>query len=121
MNFKRTTPCANCPFRSDIRPFIYPERAREILEGEGTFPCHKTVDYSVDADDGDGLGGAGRVHEKSQQCAGVLIVREHIGRPNQIMRIAERLGMYDHTKLDMHAPVYKSIDEAVAAHEANYP
>ena len=38
---------------------------------------------------------------------------EHNQEPNQMMRIMERLGFYDRTKLDMDAPVFKSYDEFV--------
>lgn len=38
-------------------------------------------------------------------CAGALIFLEKRYRPNQLMRISERLGMYDRTKLDMKAKV----------------
>lgn len=53
----------------------------------GAFPCHKTLDYSGD---GDGL-----YRETSQHCAGALIFAEKNGNSTQMMRIAERLGMYD--------------------------
>lgn len=107
MQFTMTKPCANCPFRTD-RPFhLDPERTRDILHaitvGQQTFACHKTVDYSHDDDEGDG-----RHHKKTQHCAGALILLEHIDRPNQMMRIAERLGLYDRTKLDMDAPVFRT-------------
>lgn len=102
MTYDLTTPCANCPFRNDITPFIHPERCEEILNEEGTFRCHKTDDHNV------------------QHCAGFLIIREKEDRPNQMMRIAERLGAYDHTKLNMDAPIYDSVHEAVSAHEEHH-
>jgi hypothetical protein len=40
---------------------------------------------------------------------------EKEGRSSQMMRIAERLGMYDHTKLDMDAPIYDSFDDMIDA------
>jgi hypothetical protein len=33
-----------------------------------------------------------------------------------MMRIAERLNMYDRTKLNMDAPVYNSFDQMMDAH-----
>lgn len=112
-DFNMRTPCRHCPFRSDIRPFLTGERAEEIAEAieRGlTFTCHKTVDYSDE-----------QPHETdaSMHCAGALIIAEKEGCPPQMARIAERLGMYDRTKLDMSAPVYESFSEWVdAAYEA---
>ena len=111
MKYERTAPCKNCPFRSDVKPFFTYARAVEITDSithqQMTFPCHKTIDY----DDDDG-------HEtkEAQHCAGALILLEKIEQPNQMMRIAERLGMYDYKKLNMDAPVYEDVDEMLEAH-----
>lgn len=113
-----TGPCADCPFRSDKAPFLDEDRAKEIalsLESGATFYCHKTVDYDRAWDDDDS-DGRGDVTGKSRACAGSLITLEKEDRPNQIMRIGERLGLYDRTRLDMDAPVYPSMREWVAAH-----
>lgn len=104
MNFDLKTPCKDCPFRSDISFALRPERAREItaslLRGE-SFPCHKTTKFD---DDGEPV----LNNKKEQHCAGALIFLERQERPNQMMRIAERLGGYDMRKLDMDAPVFNS-------------
>ncbi|WP_168223156.1 hypothetical protein [Pseudarthrobacter sp. NIBRBAC000502770] len=50
-------------------------------------------------------------------CAGASIVLEHEERPNQITRIAERLGFYDHKALNKNSPVPHSMDEWVARHD----
>jgi hypothetical protein len=111
--FNLKQPCGACPFRTDQHAFLDPERAREIadhlLAGD-SFHCHKTLDYSSED-------GSGETTSKSMHCAGAMIVLEHEERPNQIMRIAERLGFYDHTKLNMDSPVPHSMDEWVARHE----
>jgi hypothetical protein len=105
MDFDLKRPCANCPFRTDIPPFLRPARAKEILDvliqQQGTFACHKTVDYS-------GEDGAARRSDSEKHCAGATILLEKIGRPNQLMRIAERLRMYDPKQLDMSAAVFDS-------------
>lgn len=108
MSYGLTTPCANCPFRTDVRPYITAARAREILSSEGEFHCHKTLDYSD---------GEGRERKGTQVCAGFLICLEYEGRPNQMMRIAGRIGMYDPRKLNMGAPVYRGVSRAIAAHK----
>jgi len=109
VNYDLRKPCVTCPFRSDVPPFITAGRAAGILAGGAGFACHKTVDY--DDDTGDGM-----VTRKSQHCAGVLIILEKENRPHQMMRICERLGFYDPSKLDMAAPVYGSIRAAIRAH-----
>jgi hypothetical protein len=112
MKFDLKKPCANCPFRND-RPdqegWLGEERAADIIDAitrlQGTFSCHKTNGHD---DEGEAI-----VNENSQHCAGALIMLEHNQEPNQMMRIMERLGFYDRTKLDMDAPVFKSYDEFV--------
>ena len=111
MKFDLKRPCAECPFRCDIRPYLTAERAREIISaivpGQQTFACHKTVDYEQDSD--------GVVDNDSQHCAGALILLEKIERPNQMMRIAERLGLYDRRALDMTAPIFDNTFQFVKA------
>lgn len=109
------TPCAQCPFRTDIKPFITAERAESILTADGEFHCHKTIEVGDNIDD-DKNWAEVTDDKNAQVCAGFLICLEHEGRPNQMMRIAERIGMYDASKLRMDAPVYRSIDDAVSAH-----
>lgn len=113
MNFNSTKPCANCPFRTDIKPFLTIERAEEIaasiVDQQQAFLCHKTT---VDTGDGE------RVETgSSEHCAGALIMLEHMERPNQVMRIAERLGMYDRRNLKMDSPVFDDADEWIDTQE----
>ncbi len=106
MKYDKTTPCDNCPFRSD-KPFhLSRGRVREIQAGlvRGGFPCHKTT---VPCEDEDGSANL-RATDKSQHCAGALILLEKLETPSQMMRICERIGLYDATKLNMAAPVYDS-------------
>lgn len=99
--FDLRRPCAQCPFRSDIRPYLRPGRIEEIAEATA-FHCHKTVDYSNDGD--------GDVVPDSQLCAGWLIVQEKEGRPAQTLQVMQRLGFYHPERLDMAAPVYESFE-----------
>lgn len=115
-------PCDHCPFRIDRPPFIRPERGSEILaalRNGGTFSCHRTVDYdAIDEDeelDEDGnerpIAGAGE-----EFCAGALVLLERTGgaERNQMVRIEERLGRLDLSKLDLGAPVASSFAEWIA-------
>lgn len=104
MKFERKKPCSNCPFRKD-KPFpLSVARAREITDGlikqQATFTCHKTLDLA---------------EREQQHCAGALIMLEKMGQPNQMMRISERLGMYNRFELDMDFPVYKNHTEFINA------
>jgi len=128
MQFNLKSPCKDCPYRTDKEPFITQGRAEELaraLLGDGFFYCHKYVDYDlveeseplddIDAEEqmeGEFYAGT----ESDQMCAGSMIMLEHMGQANQMMRIAERLGMYDHTQMDMEAPVFKSSDEFIKHH-----
>lgn len=118
MKFDMTTPCDNCPFRTEPPFYGGLQRAQEIadaLERGQTFQCHKTVEY-VDSDDNDGETSVPTPGD--QHCAGALILLERNGMPGQLARIAERFGMYDPSKLDMDAPVYDDLEQFVEAMEA---
>lgn len=82
---------------------------------DGEFHCHETVDYC--SEDGDG-----RTTERTQVCAGFLILREKMKHPNQMMRIAERLGVYSHKRLmENNASVddvFDSVDEMLEYQES---
>lgn len=109
--FALKRPCGDCPFRSDRPAFLDRDRAQEIadsLEADASFHCHKTLDY--DTEDG-----SGEVTDSSKHCAGALIILEREESPNQMMRIGERLGMYDRDLLDMDAPVHESLSAWVLA------
>lgn len=99
MQYTMTTPCPECPFLKSMSHGYSIRRLREFASGE--FPCHKTADYR---EDDDGSGGF-VANSESQHCAGALIFNEKRNQPHQMMRICERFGHYDRTKLDMTAEV----------------
>jgi hypothetical protein len=110
MRFDLKRPCSHCPFRNDRAPYLNAKRARTIAESlvQHTFACHETT---VDT-------GAGEREATvdSQHCAGALIMLEHARQPSQMMRIAERLRIYDRQRLDMASPVFQSPFAFVGAH-----
>ena len=111
VNFNLHTPCKDCPFRTDVKPYLRPDRVMEIcaniIERQQTFACHKTTEHDEDGDP---------IHSNDEQhCAGALVFLERLERPNQLMRIAERFGQYDRRKLDMTAPVYRTPTEMARA------
>jgi hypothetical protein len=110
MKYDMTKPCAKCPFVRGTQMRLRPDRIRDIersvnQHNGATFPCHETLDYS----DGDG----GRDTDKTTHCAGALIYIEKQGVSSQMMRIAERLGMYDRRKLADEGLVWDDVDEWV--------
>jgi hypothetical protein len=115
MKFDLTKPCANCPFRSDIKPYLRrggaASIATDITQNQRTFTCHKTTVTDPD-DDSAMMDGP-----NAQHCAGALILLEKLKQPNQMMRWMERINMYDRTKLDMNAPVFDTVKEFVRAQE----
>lgn len=111
-------PCANCPFLKDEKAAIGLSPGRrdgiiaDLIDGTVTgFSCHKTVYHSktggrwVEANDGDGE----EVYQQSgkeQQCAGALAVLEKINRPTQLVRIMERMGLYDR---EQYTPMFELV------------
>lgn len=110
------TPCKDCPFRTDVKPYL---RAARVSELEGSlahrgrdFTCHKTLVVDEDEDGGDEDGEGSLVPgPNAQRCAGAAILLHKIGRENQMMRLEERLGLLDLSALDMDAPVFDSFLE----------
>lgn len=97
MKYNMTEPCDACPFLkgSPLNKTLPKGRLLEFASGE--FACHKACEER----DGDLVA----KNDKTPHCAGALIFNEKRNTPTQMMRIAERLGMYDRTKLNMKAPV----------------
>ncbi len=121
MKYTLKRPCADCPFRADIQPFLHPGRVEEIqdvLAVGGTFACHKTVDYDKTDEDGEPLPGKGE-----HFCAGALILMEKEYADNggcaynQQVRFAMRFGLFNPDTLDMTAPVFESFEAMLEAQE----
>ena len=100
MEYTLHSPCNECPFLKKNAHAYKLKRLAELASGE--FPCHKTAELAQDEETG-----VGEFHarEGSVHCAGALIFLEKRDQPHQMMRICERLGMYDRTKLNMEAEV----------------
>ena len=67
-------PCAHCPYRRDVTPFLRPERAEELANAAcnpySVFTCHKTLEHD---DEGETYAG-----QNSQVCAGFLTLQHHM-------------------------------------------
>jgi hypothetical protein len=65
-------PCAQCPYRRDVKPFLTTARAEELAyhatNPYNYFPCHKTTEPGEDEEGNSDM----YVTEASKQCAGFL-------------------------------------------------
>lgn len=95
MNYKLTTPCPECPF---LKGSGFKLRSLKA-HASGEFACHKACDVNEETGCFESGG------EKSPHCAGALIFHMKRGTSTQMMRIANRLGMFDPSKLNMQAEV----------------
>jgi hypothetical protein len=94
--FDLTKPCDNCPFRKDVEGYLTPARAEEIANDleRATFQCHKTT-----------KAGGASPGTTAQHCAGALIAMAKSDRLGDMQQVAERLRLYDPSRLDLTAPV----------------
>lgn len=115
MKYDLYIPCGNCPFRREGFIPLRPDRVEEIAEGmlstQGSeFACHKTTDHDED--------GETCTTKDSLHCAGALIFAEKSGNATQMMRICERIGMYDARKfVPNYDLVFDDLDEMMTAHK----
>lgn len=95
MHYRMKTPCKECPFLIGSG-FTF----KSLMDhARGEFPCHKACNLNDEDVYVEKKG------DKTPHCAGALIFLEKRNAPHQMMRIVERLGMYNHTELDMQANV----------------
>lgn len=103
MEYTQTVPCTQCPFLKKNAKHYGMAKLRRFASGE--FPCHKSADL-VESDDG---ASEFQATNDSVHCAGALIFLEKRESPHQMMRIAERLGMYDAATLLANKEVVTSV------------
>lgn len=99
MQYNMTEPCDACPF---LKGSGFQWKSLEE-HASGEFPCHKACDLVEDEEVGSHY--REKKNGKTPHCAGALIFLEKQNTPHQMMRICERIGMYDRTKLNMEAAV----------------
>lgn len=83
MKFLIKKPCAECPFRRDVKPYLRHARAedlaRQMSDDNFWFACHQTT----------GVKNGRRIKKEDQShCAGLMGVLWNEGRINIAMRIA---------------------------------
>lgn len=108
--FDLKRPCVNCPFRKGQgENFAWPFHRLHEIKTATAFQCHKTVDYE-NFDDPEKRAG-----DKPQQCAGLMAVLMREKKDNQIMQVAQRLGV-DLSGVDPDGEAYASWDDVIEAH-----
>jgi hypothetical protein len=104
-------PCKHCPFLVANNQMLTPGRRQDLLNGltrDRDFPCHETVDYSGES--------GGRITADSRRCTGAAIFMENAFKSsggmlaNVSFRMAARFGEIDRDKLDLNAPVFRSVE-----------
>lgn len=90
MNYDMAEPCDECPFAEGSGFTV----ARLSQFASSEFPCHKACKVNEQ-------GNFVPRNSKTPHCAGALIFNEKRSQPHQMMRICERIGKYDRTKLDL--------------------
>jgi len=112
MKFDLTTPCKNCPFRTDATAirFACRERAEEIEESayRNGFPCH--LSGVIDDDDED----AGyEFGPNSQHCVGatIMFLAGGMGGNIPFERLSQRRQEKIEARLKFDAPVYQGPEE----------
>jgi hypothetical protein len=118
--FTIKTPCKDCPFRNDVRPYLTRKRVKEIRQAlendDKTFSCHKTVDYSRTKHD------KHHNHKPSsteKQCAGALILlnKDNTLQNNFLFRFALMTKLLILSELIGNDIVYDSFEEMINAQD----
>jgi hypothetical protein len=114
MEFNLVGPCSDCPFRSDINPYLKSARVLQIVGDleTATFACHNTTSATKPQPRSNGKF-AKRIVE---HCGGALVAMAKSEMFGCLQQVAERLGMWDSSKLQITAPVY-SLGEMLAVYE----
>ena len=89
--YRCITPCNNCPFLDEGKAIHLDDGRmddiRKGLDEGGSFNCHKTA-YSLD----DNMQPLGE-NIALKMCHGAYEYLKAKGKPNQVMQVAERLGI----------------------------
>lgn len=112
MDYDMKKPCECCPFRRGTAMRLTRARVGEVVGGMlnpngGEFPCHRTIEH-LEGEHGEDAGFREK-NGKGKHCAGALIFAEKNGTATQMMRICERIGMYDAASLMANQEVVDSV------------
>src|SRR5580765_7799694 len=98
MAFALRQPCVECPFDPRNNLYLRPARAEEIAEAleRSTFACHMTLEQ-----------------RPQQHCAGARVIMARTRRWGDMQQIAQRLGLFDPSKLNLEARVFDDFGDFV--------
>lgn len=105
-------PCECCPFRRGTAMRLTKGRVAEVVgmmlnPNGGEFPCHRTIEH-LESEHGEDAGFREK-NGKGKHCCGALIFAEKNRTSTQMMRICERIGMYDAASLMADKEVVDSV------------
>lgn len=108
MKFKLNKPCSECPYTPTGLKGLLPERCKELWDytKNKTFACHKTTEENTGK------------YNTEQQCVGALLVERQQGYNNNMFILAERLGIYDPSKI-LSTTLYPSLKAMIKGHNPN--
>ena len=122
IEFKLKKPCSNCPFRKDsLKGWLGEARAtqiaKDVILGDQTFACHKTVNYEAwqeqqeeDEEDYRFVGG-------EQFCAGALALEMKCNNGgNFAIRLARMGKMFDYHQLKAIDLVFENTEQFIEHH-----
>jgi hypothetical protein len=112
MDYDMKKPCECCPFRRGTPMRLTRGRVAEVVgmmlnPNGGEFPCHRTIEH-LEGDNGEDAGFREK-NGKGKHCAGALIFAEKNKKSTQMMRICERIGIYDPATLMSNQEVVDSV------------
>jgi len=109
--FNQRTPCKDCPFRKVNGIPIHPQRAKDIMESDKLFYCHKTLDYDNQEYNEEEDESQASQTEHTKTCSGFMILMEQdppLGG-NQMLQIAGRFGFYNSEALMKDNPAVAEV------------
>lgn len=102
-------PCNNCPFLIENGITLTAPRIEEIVNTllhDGSFNCHKTIDYSSDEP---------RITRDSKLCFGSALFLENVAlggcRSNVIYRFGLKMGHFSVADLRKDKTVFQSLED----------
>lgn len=120
MNFNLKRPCKNCPYRKDCLPGWLgraraDELAADVILGDKTFACHKTVNYAKwdEQEDPDEY-----QHDGTEQfCAGALILEKKANwGGNFSIRLGRMFGGFQYENLKGEDLIFDSVAAFIEHH-----
>ncbi len=123
LNLNLKSPCKTCPFRKDsMFGWLGEDRATEIIDciaggSHGSFTCHNTNEFGED-DEGFGIA---IETDKSEHCAGALILLHKTGRTNFAMRFGYMLKIFNGDDLKNQDSVFDRLEDFIRHHAGITP